>query len=89
MAVTEDGHVLGAELEQCLQGAPGPSLGTLLEVAAGQQERGHARGSLEVDVPRTVGTTRREVEGVHHAGHPRRTEEERVERPAEGRQRAE
>ena len=48
-AVAEDGDVLGAELEQRLQGGAGASLGPGLEVAPGEDERRDAGGDLEVD----------------------------------------
>ena len=51
-AVAEHGDVLGAELEQRLQGGAGASLGPGLEVAAGEDERRHAGGDLEVDQAR-------------------------------------
>ena len=57
-AVAQDGDVLGAELQQRPQRGPGPPLGPGLEVAAGQDERGHAGGGLEVDVAGAVGRAR-------------------------------
>ena len=44
-----DGDVLGAELEQGPQRGAGAALGAGLEVAAGEDERRHAGGDLEVD----------------------------------------
>ena len=46
----EERDVLGAQLEQRLQRGAGAALGARLEVAAGEDERGHDRGRLEVDV---------------------------------------
>ena len=52
VAVAEDGDVLGAELEQRAQRGAGAALGAGLEVAAGEDEHGHAGGDLEVDLRR-------------------------------------
>ena len=49
-AVAEHGHVLGAELEQRLQGGAGAALGPGFEVAAGEDEHGDAGRDLEVDL---------------------------------------
>ena len=85
----QHGDVLRAELQQRPQGGAGPALGAGLEVAAGQDERGHAGGGLEVDVAGAVGALDGELERVGHAGRARGAQEQRVQRPAERRQRAE
>ena len=51
-AVAQHGDVLGAELEQRPQRGAGAPLGPGLEVAAGEDERRHAGGDLEVDLAR-------------------------------------
>ena len=63
--------VLGAQLEQRPQGGAGPPLGPGLEVAAGQDERRHAGGGLEVDVARAVGALDGQLERVGHPGRAR------------------
>ena len=83
-AVAEDGDVLGAELEQRPQRGAGAPLGAGLEVAAGEDERRHAGGGLEVDVAGAVGALDGELERVGHARGAGGTPEQRVERPAEG-----
>ena len=50
--VAQDGDVLGPELEQRLQRRAGAPLGPGLELAAGQDERRHPGGDLEVDLAR-------------------------------------
>ncbi len=50
LAAAEDGHVLGAQLEERFEGGAGPTLGTGLEVAAGEDEDGDPGGDLEVDL---------------------------------------
>ncbi len=49
-AVAQHGDVLGAELQQGPQRGAGAALGAGLEVAPGQDERGHPGGGLQVDV---------------------------------------
>jgi len=50
--VAQHGDVLGSEVHQRAQRRSGPLLGPRLEVAAGEDEHGHHRGHLEVDVAR-------------------------------------
>ena len=85
----EHGDVLGAELEQRRQRGAGAALGARLEVAAGEQERRHDRADLEVDLVRAAaGAVGDQVELHPHAGHAGVAEEERVQRPAAGREHA-
>ena len=49
-APSSERDVLGAELEQRRQRGAGAALGAGLEVAAGEDERRHDRGGLEVDL---------------------------------------
>ena len=85
-AVAQHGDVLGAQLQQRPESGAGASLGAGLEVAAGEDERRHPGGDLEVDEAGThvpIGGPREPV------GHPRDTgvtEEQRVQRPSERRQ---
>ena len=72
------------EPEQRLQRGPGPSPGARLGEAAGEHERGHPGGDLEVDVRGAVRPVEGEAERVPQARRTRRAEEQRVERPAEG-----
>src|SRR5690606_4182213 len=67
-AVAQHGDVLGAQLHQRPQGGPGAALGTGLEVAPGQDERGHPGGGLQVDVGGAVAAGDGQLEGVGHAG---------------------
>jgi hypothetical protein len=86
----EHGDILGAELEQRLEGGAGAALGARLEEAAGEQERRHDRAHLEVDLVRAAARAiGDQVERHSHARHAGVAEEERVQRPAEGREHAE
>ena len=80
-AVAEYGDFLRAQLQEGAQRGPGLALGSLLEVAAGEDEHRHARADFEVDVRRAIRRSDRELEGVRHAGSAGSAEEERVERP--------
>ncbi len=51
-SVVEDVRLLRAELQQRLERGAGAALGPRLEVAAGEDEDGHDRGDLEVDLAR-------------------------------------
>ena len=84
----EDRHLLGAELQQRPQRGAGLPLGAGLEVPAGEDERRHPGGGLEVDVRAAVGPGDRQLERMGHARLAGGAQEERVERPAEGGQRA-
>ena len=83
MTVTQQGHVLGAELEQCPQCRTRASFGTSLEVASGQDEHCDGRGDLEIDL---VGSTLSgEPHEVHpHAGLTGSAEEQGIQRPQVG-----
>ena len=82
-AFPQHGDVLGAELEQGTQGRAGAALGAGLEVAPGQDERGHPGGDLEVDVAGPVRWADCELEGVGHAGDAGGAQQQCVERPGE------
>ena len=89
-AVAEHGDVLGAELEQRPQRGAGAALGPGLEVAAGEDERRHAGGDLEVDHAGAHRRARRvNVKPWVMPGHAGVAEEQRVQRPAERGQHAE
>ena len=68
--------------------APARRLARCLEPAAGQQERGHAGGGLEVDVARAVAAPMVSSKGCVMPGIAGVAEEQGVERPAEGGERA-
>jgi hypothetical protein len=85
-AVAEHGHVAGAELHQGAEGRTRLALGAVLEPAPGEDEAGDARGCLEVDVAGAVGVVDRDPERVGHPGFAGGAEEERPERPPDGRQ---
>ena len=76
-------RVLRAELEQCPQRCAGISFRARLDVPPREDEHGHDRSDLEIDlVP--AGTRRRdELEAHAHARHPGHPEEEGVQRPEE------
>ena len=82
-SVAQDGDVLGAELEERVQGGAGATLGAGLDVAPGEDERRHAGGDLEVQHAGAVAALGPEREAVRHAGHAGVAEEEGVQRPAE------
>src|SRR5690606_18741866 len=63
-AVSEYGDILRAELEQCTQRRTGLTLGTLLEVATGEDEHRHARTDFEIDVCCAVRAGETELEAV-------------------------
>ncbi len=75
--VVEEADLLGAELHQGAQGVAGPLLAAALGVPAGEQERGHDRRGLEVEVALTAhhrdrrpgpgGDGPERDEGVHRA----------------------
>ncbi len=88
-AVPEHTGVFDSQLEQGAQGLTGRPLGAFLEVATGQQERGHARGGLEIDGVQPVGALDRQPEGMRHPRVAGRAQEERHQRPAEGGEHAE
>ncbi len=83
--VAKDGDVFGAELEERLERGAGPALGPGLEVAASQDEHGHAGGDLEVHLRTSCAAFRGPGEPVRHADLARSAEEEGVQRPAERR----
>ncbi len=87
-AAPQDGDLLGAEFQQGPQGGAGAALGALLEVAAEQDERDHAGGDFEVDVPEPVGAGDGELERVHDAAVAGGAEEQRHQGPDQGRSRA-
>ena len=85
----EDAHLLGAQLEQSAQGGSRVSLRPSLEVAAGEDEGGHDRGHLEIEVLGGLAPAQDELEARRHPGLARAEEEQSNERPAPRRERAE
>ena len=84
----EHRHVLRAQLQQRLQRGAGAALGARLEVAPGEQERGDDAGRLEVDLVGALARVGDDVERHPHVVHPGVAEEQRVQRPQPGRERA-
>ena len=82
------GDVLGAELQQGLQGGAGAALGLGLEVAPGEQEGGDDAGGLQVDLVGALARLGDDVEGHAHVVHAGVAEEQRVQRPQPRGQRA-
>ncbi|GAA3208609.1 hypothetical protein GCM10020256_05190 [Streptomyces thermocoprophilus] len=89
VAAAQDGDVLRAEFQQGPQRGARPPLGAGLQIASGQQERGHARGGLQVEGGGARLAGDGELEAVPHAGHARVAEEQRPQGPAERGERAE
>ncbi len=87
-SVAENGDVFGAEFEQRLEGGAGPALGPGLEVAASQDEHGHAGGDLEVHLRTSRTTFCGPGEPVLHADLASSAEEQGVQRPADRRRHA-
>ena len=87
--VAQHGDVLGAQLHERPQRRACLALRAALEPATSEQERRDAGGGLEVDVAGAVRALDGQLEGMRHAGRPGRAPEQRVDRPAERRQRAE
>jgi hypothetical protein len=88
-AVAQHGDVLRAELEKGAQRGARTALGSCLEVAPGQDEHGHRARHFEIGGV-TAGTAfGGEVEGHLHPRLAGVTDEQCVQRPAEGGQRAE
>jgi hypothetical protein len=83
-AVAQHGDILGTQFQQRPHGGAGAALGTGLEVAAGEDERGDPGGGLQVDVAAAVAAADVEGERVRHAGQAGGAEEQRPQRPAEG-----
>ena len=77
----EDRDVLGAELQQRLQGGAGAALGLGLEVAPGEQEGGDDARRLEVDLVGALAGVGDDVEGHPHVVHAGVADEQRVQRP--------
>ena len=77
---------LRAELEQRAQRVTGPALRAGLEIAPGQQERGHAGGGFEIDRRRRRGRSARTGGSCRACAGV--AEEQRPQRPAERGQRA-
>ena len=88
-AVSDDGDVFGAELEQGTQGGAGAALGAGLEVAAGEDEHGDDGGDLEVQLVGARPGGGGDVEVHAHRRVAGVAEEQRPQRPGERRQRAE
>ena len=86
--VVEDVRFLRAQLQQRLERRAGTSLGAGLEVAAGQNERRHHGGDLEIDLPRALAPAGDELERHAHARLADVEEEERHDRPPPRRERA-
>ena len=84
----DDGDVLRTELEQRLQRCAGAALGPRLEVPARQDQHDHDRRDLEVDLAGTRADAEGELEVHPHRQIARGAEEERVQRPAPGGERA-
>ncbi len=80
-AVAQHGRILGSELGEGTQGRAGGVLCTGLEIAAEQDQDGHGRRNLEVDLGRRGLAMRKQLEGHLHAGLARAAQEERVQRP--------
>ena len=83
VAVANDGHVLGAQVEQGSQGSAGGALGAGFEVAAGEDEHDDHAGHLEVQLGLAGTAFEGEREAHLHAGDPGLTPEEGVDAPAE------
>ena len=82
-AVTEDGDVLGAHVEQGAQRRTGLALGAGLEVAARDDEGGDRGRHFEVDVDVRLAVGE-EVERHPHPGHPGVGEQQCPQRPQPG-----
>ena len=88
VAVAEDGHVLGAEVEQGAQRGAGGALGAGLEVAAGEDEHDDDAGHLEVQLGLAGAAFEGEREAHLHAGGAGLAPEQGVDAPAERGERA-
>ncbi len=88
VAVAEDGHVLGAHVEQGSQCRAGGALGAGFEVAAGEDEHDDDAGHFEVQLGLSGAAFEGERESHLHAGRPGLTPEQCVDAPAERGERA-
>ena len=84
----EDGCFFRPEGEQCPECGARLAFGALLEVAAGEEEDDDGRCNFEVEVLGRGVALQRELEAHLHAGHAGVAEEQGVERPGVGRERA-
>ena len=88
VAVADDGHVLGAQVEQGSQCRAGGALGAGFEVAAGEDEHDDHAGHLEVQLGLAGTAFEGEREAHLHAGDAGLTPEQCVDAPAERGERA-
>ncbi len=88
LARAQDDDVLGAQLQQGLEGRARLPLGAGLQVPAEEDEGDDPGRHLQIDGGGAVRTGNAEVEAVPHAGHARVAEEQCPQRPGEGGERA-
>ena len=88
VAVTEDGDVLRAQVEQGSQCGAGGALGAGFEVAAGEDEHDDDAGHLEVQLGLAGTALEGEREAHLHAGDPGVAPEQGVDAPTERGERA-